>query len=306
MRTNGKPWEVSWGLRDVDEAVGTGVGGRLVVVGARPSNGKTTWLFSWLNSLLPTLHDPPLKVLCFWTERAAALSYLTWGAMRAGLSLDATVKGQLSPDVSAELQADVRRLEYLDDLESRSWVRFADLERPTVADMVAAVETRRPDILIFDYLQRIKPESRQSKFDAIGEAATVLQQLAVRHKALVVVGSQLKRRGDGAFDKYRPPHLEDFKLSGEIEENADLAIGLFRPLRRMTMREEADVRTGAVDLSAWTMPDTMAVKVLKHRYWGDAADRMVKVCCKDGRVTDLAQSWRTPPIHEVGDAWEVA
>ena len=299
------PLEFSWGLREVDDAIGSGIGGRLVVVSARPSNGKTTWLFSWVNSLyadpMTMLH---LRALCFWIERAVELSYWTWAALRAGVGLDAVVKGHwdiLPAGAHAALDLDREQLLWRAH-ESESFIRFADQERPTVADVVAAVERHKPNVLVLDYLQRIKPEPRQTKFEAIGEAATVLQQLAVRQGVLVVVGSQLKRRGDGVFDKYLPPHLEDFKLSGEIEENADVALGLYRPLKRMTHKEKEEVRDGLVDLSAWSYPNTMAVKVLKHRYWGEAADRLVRVQCQDGRITD-APRLGGPPL-ESGDAWE--
>jgi len=290
----------------VDDAIGTAVGGRLVVLGARPSNGKTTYLFSWVNSLYA---DPmamlTLRALCFWTERSLELAYWTWAALRFGLPLDAVVKGhwaELPDGAEAALTTEREQLRWR-AYESESWIRFAQEERPTVADVVGAVEAMKPNVLVLDYLQRIKPAPRQTKFEAIGEAATVLQQLAVQHGLLVVVGSQLKRRGDGVFDKYLPPHLEDFKLSGEIEENADIALGLYRPTKRMTHKDKQAIRDGQEDISAWAYPNTMAVKVLKHRYWGEAADRIVRVRCQDGQVRDAEFTPSGAPTW-AGDAYE--
>ena len=56
--------------------------------------------------------------------------------------------------------------------------------------------------------------------------------------------------------------------------------------------------------AAWTgrvdHPEARAAKVLKHRYWGDAADRLIRLRCRDGKVTD----WDPPaPPVGAGDAW---
>jgi hypothetical protein len=281
----------------------------LVVIGARPSNGKTTLLFNWVNSLYSTIASERHRVLCFWTERSVDLAYWTWACLRAGLPLDLAIKGEwesLPSGAEEHIRTDVRLLQYWDREQAsgrEGWIQFASQERPTVSQLLGEVEALGPQVLVLDYIQRLKAERRQTRFDAIAEAANALQQLAVQRGMLVVVGSQLKRRGDGVFDKYLPPHLEDFKLSGEIEENADVALGLYRPLRRMTAKEQKAVRFGEMGLDAWKIPNTMAIKTLKHRYWGDAADRIVRVQCRDGQITD-EDGFDAPAPLGAGDAWE--
>ncbi len=292
---------LSWGLRDLDAAIGTGFPGRLVVVGARPSNGKTTWLFNWVNTLYGNPESRLRRVLCFWTERDVELAYWTWACLRFGVELDQAIKGlwsQLPAGAKDSIRREIVELHGWDD---RFW--FARNERPTVSRIAAEVDRFQPEVLVLDYIQRVKAEGRQTKFDAIAEAANALQHMAVERKMLVVVGSQLKRRGDGVFDKYRPPHLEDFKLAGEIEENADVALGLYRPLRHMTAKQERQVKAGELDLEPFKLPGTMAIKVLKHRYWGDAADRIVRVRCQRGQVLDYEETTAKVPVG-AGDAWE--
>lgn len=293
---------IPWGLADLDRMIGTGYPGRLVTIGARPSNGKSTFLLNWLNAIYANIYTHPHRVLCFWTEHTTDIAYLTWACLRFGLPLDPVIKGEWDdlPEGSEEAVAvELRQLRY----EER--IVFAPTERPSIVDVRRFVDDLAPDIVIFDYLQRIKPLSGQSKFEALADAAITFRELSISAPLLAVIGSQLKRRGDGVFDKYRPPYMEDFKGAGEIEETANIALGLFRPLKRMTAKDEKAVKTGELDLEQWKIPHCMAIKVLKHHYWPDAADRLVRVRCEDGQVRD----WETDqvtvlPPPDAGDAWE--
>lgn len=292
---NGNP--VSWGLNDLDAIVGPMVLGRLYLVGARPSNGKTAFAVNFINRHMERLDrmrddeylSTPRKIQVFLTERTPDVALRAWGAMRAGLDEDAVLCEEwetLPPGSEERFGQELQRIRgWWDD----SRVLFTDASRPTCSDIVQMVDEWNPDIVVFDHIQRVKPEGRQNRFDSISEAAHMFQTLATQGNRIVLVMSQLKRRGDGALDKYRPPHLEDFKLSGEIEEDADVALGLFRPLQGMTNGDFREVREGRLDLERFKVPDTMTIKVLKHRYRGKAADRMVKVRIASGRIDDMTR-----------------
>jgi replicative DNA helicase len=290
-----------WGLEKLDQYVGPAYPGRLYVVGARPSNGKTRFLFNWLNRLYAKIESVPRRILCFWTERDADVAYRTWAALRLGLDEDTVLMDQwdqLPDGAEAAVKAELEIVRW------ESGIVFSPQTRPTVPEILKAVEDVAPEIVVLDYLQRIKPLPGQSKFDAISEAAVVLADLASKEELTVVVASQLKRRGDGVFDKYRPPFLEDFKLAGEIEEASDVALGLFRPLVKMSPSQEKAVRHGDLDLEPFKRPNTMAIKILKHRYRGPAADRLVRVKCDDvGRIYDFPEDRAARPT-DAGDAYE--
>lgn len=294
---------ISWGLRDLDWRIGTGFPGRLVVVGARPSNGKSTFMFNFVNSVYARKGTEPHRVLCYWTEHTREIAYLTWACLRFGVPLDPVIKGEWGklPDGTERAINTMLQLVAFDE----DVIRFAPTERPTVKQIVRDVEEFDPDILVVDYIQRVRPEGRQTRFEAIAEAGVALRQMAMQRPMLVVVGSQLKRRGDGVFDKYRPPYLEDFKGAGEIEEAANIALGLFRPLKRMLPKEERALKQGEMDLEAWKIPHAMAIKVLKHHYWPDAADRIVRVECRDGQIRDWDDGGQqiAAPLG-AGDAYE--
>lgn len=303
---------IPWGLRDLDWRIGTGFVGRAVVVGARPSNGKSTFMLNWVNRIYESIVSEKHRVLCFWTEHTMDVAYLTWACLRVGVPLDPVIKGQWGElpagterRIATELHL-LRGWSFTEAAESEGWVEFSSHERPTVSQIVAEVERLQPDVLVLDYIQRVRPEGQQTKFEAIAEAGITVRQLAIQKPLLAVVGSQLKRRGDGVFDKYRPPYLEDFKGAGEIEEVANVALGLFRPLKRMTIKEERAVKSGELDLDAWKIPGAMAIKVLKHHYWPDAADRIIRVECRDGQIRDWqdGNGFQISAPLGAGDAYE--
>lgn len=301
-----RPLATSWGYHDLDRIIGPLVAGRLYVIGARPSNGKTSLLLNILNSIYDTLTTTaPRKVLCWWSELDSPAAYRCWAALRLGLNEDDALMEateRLPIGAPGRLQAQEATFEYAHQGGKRWWIRFSQRQRPTLAELMDEIDRTQPDVVFFDYLQRIKPSKGQDRFTAIAEAAVGLQVLAAQQGRTVVVASQFKRKGDDLLDKYRAPALEDFKLAGEIEEAADVCVGLFRLLRRdFSRKDEAAVRSGDRQLSDYTIPNTMAVRVLKHRYRGPAADAIIRLTVDGKRIYDQA---RAPEPWNRSDAYE--
>jgi hypothetical protein len=292
----------------MQRVIGPLVPGRAYIIGARPSNGKTSFIQNWLDRHVERVttgkwgKEYPRRVALFMTERSPEVSRVCWACLKLGYDADAALSEnweELPVGAQEKIDAAVRVIQ---NIERNGWVTFVPGGRLTVGEIGDAVADIEPHIVIFDYVQRVKPLPKQTRWDAVAEAAALFQQMAVELGRIVIVASQLKRRGDGVFDKYRPPHLEDFKLASDIEEMADVAIGLYRPLKKITAKEERAIRGGQDDLENFKIEDTMAIKVLKHRYRGPAADRILFVTCKDSRITDKERP-NLPPV-DAGDAWE--
>jgi hypothetical protein len=206
----------------------------------------------------------------------------------------------LPQDGKKSLKAELDRIERA---EKAGWVTFVPGGHHTLGELGDTVADIKPHVVIYDYVQRIKPDPGQRRWDAVSAAALLFQQMAVELNLLVLVTSQLKRRGDGALDKYKPPHLEDFKLASDIEEVSQVALGLYRPLIKMTAKDERAVRMGQKDLEDFKVRDTMGIKVLKHTFRGPAADQIIHVTHEAGRLKDKDRPAREPPLGR-GDAWE--
>lgn len=300
MSGNGKePHEWPWWLASLNEAVGPIVAGRLIVIGARPSCGKSAFamnLFWHLGRALAQSvpyreEDPRPLILSCWTERARPAALVSLTALVEGLDEDLALRevwDQLPHDAERRLTERVRVLSGED--HEHPGFPILDLAVPTADEIAAALDQYRPHAFLLDYLQKVRPVRGQTTFDAWLAAMAHCACYAAAGNT-VIVTSQLKRKGDGVFDKYRPPFMEDFKGGGAIEEAANVALGLFRPLKPMTARDEREVRSGRVGLDAWQQPGVMAIKVLKHTFWGPAADRLVRVrIAPNRRISDHSEA----------------
>jgi len=290
---NGLP--VSWGLRELDSTLGQMILGRFYLIGARAGNGKTMFAMNWLNHHLDRMERAtpddlvflPRKIQIFMTERSPDVAIRSWAALRAGLDEDAVLMGEWDDMPAGAEERFQKELSFLNRWHRDSYLSMESLARPTLKSIRERVEEYDPDVILFDHVQRIRADRNESKFEVVSEAAHMFQEFATKGNRIVVVMSQLKRTGDKIFSKYRPPSDEDFKYAGELEENADVVLGLFRPLRRMKVSDEREIRNGTKPLDPYKVHDTMGVNVPKHRWRGSVIDEVMLVRCKSGRIEDF-------------------
>lgn len=78
------------------------------------------------------------------------------------------------------------------------------------------------DLLVIDYLQRMKPaDSRKNRSEQIGEMTRSLSELAKEMQIPVVCMCQLNREADG-----QPPKLSHLRESGDIEQDANIILAI--------------------------------------------------------------------------------
>jgi len=92
-------------------------------------------------------------------------------------------------------------------------------------DISSTIREQKFDIVFLDYLQRLgtKGENRNQE---LGFLARELKDLARTHNIPIVVASQLNRQVEYRADKQ--PKLADLRDSGEIEQEADIVLLLYR------------------------------------------------------------------------------
>jgi replicative DNA helicase len=82
-------------------------------------------------------------------------------------------------------------------------------------------------LVVIDYLQLIRPDRREKqRYLEVGEITRTLKELAREIKAPVVLLSQLNRSCEQRENKR--PLLSDLRESGDIEQDADLVMFLYR------------------------------------------------------------------------------
>lgn len=83
-------------------------------------------------------------------------------------------------------------------------------------------------VILIDYIQLVTPETdwRAPRSEQIADVSRSFHTFAQRTGTLVVELAQLARSEKG---KWRPPTIQDLKESGQLEQDADIILLLYRP-----------------------------------------------------------------------------
>ncbi|MBT9258153.1 MAG: replicative DNA helicase [Clostridiales bacterium] len=214
------------GWPSLDALLGGFRGGQLIIIGARPSHGKTTFA---LNLALSMAKTAPALFFSLETSRRMLtyriLSILQGRPYQAYLDLD-----HLPPGTQKDLEDAARHLLrhaplYLDD--------EAGLTAGIMAAKTRAIQLRSEKGLsgvFIDYLQLIPGKPGATAFQRVQELTSIsyeLKAMAQRFDIPVFVLSQLNRQIEQRSDKR--PYLSDLRDSGGIEAAADVVLLLHRP-----------------------------------------------------------------------------
>ncbi|MBI1314496.1 AAA family ATPase [bacterium] len=198
------------GLDDLDMFLHGGFGaGQLVCVGARPSVGKTAFC------------------------SGVALSVARTGIPVLALPLEMTRREMTN---RLRCQAGIRSSDDVDGLNELAELPFYIREAAGWSIDRIEAEARRYSrrhgvrLLIVDYLSLVRPrDNRPPKWERVADISRSLKLLAMRTGLAVVAAQQLSRE----IEKRQNPRplMSDFADSGSIEQDADVLIGLDRPVR---------------------------------------------------------------------------
>ena len=91
------------------------------------------------------------------------------------------------------------------------------------------------DLLLIDYLQLLEPVDKSLKdgYTIVTENSKTLKKIARKYSIPVVVLSQLSRSLEMRGDKR--PILSDLRESGSIEQDADVVLFLYRPINKAAL-----------------------------------------------------------------------
>lgn len=213
---------ITTGFRDVDRLIGGYQAGDLVIVAARPSMGKTSFILQ--NALAAARAGTAVGIVSLETST----QHVSFRLMAADAQVDvhALMTGHCT-------QADFHRIATAASaigalplvVHDGSSVTLPQL-RHVVRDMQrhAAI-----DVVFVDYLQMlISPtrRARESRQQEVGEISQALKALARELGIVVVAVSQLSRACEARDDKR--PQLSDLRDSGSLEQDADLVLCLYR------------------------------------------------------------------------------
>lgn len=222
-RTEGRRSGTPTGLHGFDSMTDGLQAGELVVIGARPSAGKTALAVSMVSNLCLT-ENVPTAVLSL--EMSASALARRLAAAHAGVKLKSIREGDLT-------EADFRRIHSFRCKLHKAPLHIVDdrrFERIDAALHEAARLIRKSGVrvVVVDYAQKLKASGRHEKRTyEVAECTGRLQEFAQRHKVSVVALAQLNREPDK--DKGRLPRISDLADSAQIERDADVVGLIHRP-----------------------------------------------------------------------------
>ncbi len=209
------------GFREIDDLTGGFQPGNLVVLAARPSMGKSALV---TNMAEKAALDHGRAVALFSLEMSETELAQRFIASQAKLSSDQLRKGNVSADRWPKIIRATEKLAksplYVDD--------SSDLGIHELRAKARQLHGRAQlGLIIVDYLQLMRPDdSTQSRVEQIGQMSRGLKILARELHVPVIAVSQLSRAVEQRPEK--KPILSDLRESGQIEQDADLVIFIYR------------------------------------------------------------------------------
>jgi replicative DNA helicase len=216
---------VPTGFKDLDEITGGLQAGELVVIGARPSMGKTALAMTIARNAAV---DHGKKVAVFSLEMTTLSLTLRLLSAEARVDLSTLRKGYISAHAMQELTRAGGVL-HRADLSIDDSGSLSILEIKAKSRRLAASEGL--DLVVVDYLQLANAGSgwRGERKDLeIGEVSKGLKQLAKELKIPVIALSQLNRGPEQRDPDKRRPNMGDLRESGAIEQDADVIGFIYR------------------------------------------------------------------------------
>lgn len=218
------------GLDDWNHLTGTMRRGEVVILAGRPSMGKTAIGLSAAlasarggNGTLFVSLEMSVQEL---TKRAITDVIFVYGR---SASFDAVQRGKFT-HWDREAIADARET-------IKSWPlilhedaglkigRLAMMVRRYQRQMVAKGQSL--DVVFIDYLGLVRGDgAKQKRYEEVGEISRTLKTIARELNVAIVVLAQLNREVERRDDKR--PQLSDLRDSGEIEQDADTVIFVYR------------------------------------------------------------------------------
>lgn len=215
------------GLKDFDALIGGVERGNMIVLGARPSIGKSMTMLN----IMESMHSLGYKVMYFSQEMQTR--YVFNRIVARNLKINAKKfkdPSSFTPEERTQIKEYLE--EYAND-HSRHLYYNPDMSS---ADILAAAKKVKKkyglDAIFIDYLGKIKPNSRlyknRSMNDIVTEISGQIFALGSALNVAVFTASQLSRSGqkNQAEGSLYIPRMEDLRDSGSIEQDADMIFGL--------------------------------------------------------------------------------
>lgn len=183
-----------------------------VIIGGRPSSGKTTFATNIMTNM-----SENNKVLFFSLETAAEGIYQKIISSKANINIAKILNNNLTDEdytkyLSVSNELDKHNLEVI------------EASGMAINDITSTTLQKKADIIFIDYMQLIQEQGR-TEYERVSEISKKLHIFAQKEKVCVIALSQLSRMEN----ENRKPTMSDLRSSGQIEQDADSIILIYKP-----------------------------------------------------------------------------
>lgn len=201
--------------------------GQQVIIGARPSVGKTAFAISLMTRMSArSLYFT--KEMSYTDISARAFAQITETPLSRFIDLDKwrSIAKQLP---------EWKRF-YKDQLQKYQIYKSNHF---TLSDIRAAIIRYKPEVVFIDYIQNMTTQEKgQTRNEAIGHVSRSLKDMALKYGVVTVVLSQL---GRSMSREQREPLMSDLRESGDLENDADLVMLIDRAVSDAEINTERGI-----------------------------------------------------------------
>jgi replicative DNA helicase len=230
------------GIGPIDGGLGAILPKQLVIVAGRPSMGKSAVASSYALGAASRGHGVLFVSLEMSAEELGE-------RIAADICFDTSVQVPYSSITDGKVTIEqgrqiARAIDRLDQIP----LSIVDLASCTVSKLNALVRRharrmaargKKLDLVIVDYLQLVRPDRNvENRTQEITQVSMGLKAIAKQHGVAVMALAQLSRSVESRSDKR--PIMADLRESGQIEQDADAIMFLFRPEYYLRQAEPTD------------------------------------------------------------------
>lgn len=221
------------GLMDLDDLTGGFMPGQLIIIGARPSMGKTALAMTMVYKMARAGR----RGLVFSHESTNMELGYRLVSMTSSIPVK-TMRDKMDPHTHSRVRDAMEAIHELPiDIDDASGI--------TVMDMLTrarALRRTHPDLayIVVDYLQIVKGAGgrAENRNVEVGQISAGLKHMAKELGVPVIALSQLSRTLEGRPSQR--PTMADLRESGSIENDADIIMFVFRENKVLCDRRHTD------------------------------------------------------------------
>lgn len=264
----GKVFGVQTGFTKLDQVTG-GLQTGFIVIFARPSMGKTSFALSMILNMakagipigLINLEMPQTQLAARIMAALTAMPFINVfnynEATEAKITAASESAKKLPIYISSETKCTYRDIRY----KAEKLIRLHGCK-----------------IIFIDYLQLMEVETKkgEQRYVAVGNLSRDLKLMSKELDIPVVAMAQVNRESEKGDAESKPAKISQLRESGNIEQDADMGIGIDRPYKRGVKEDEhgqSTINLGIIDiqkhrngitttLPIFFDPDTMLFKNL--------------------------------------------